>query len=60
MNIDEITLPEQSFGRNLWVSRRAFDLLRSEDPYRYFDLPEEILESSQNKKDSTRLSDTPM
>ena len=43
MNIDEIDLARTEFwSEPLEYRERAFDLLRSEDPYRYFDLPEEI------------------
>ena len=43
MKIDEIDLARAEFwSKPLNYREKAFDLLRSEDPYRYFDLPEEI------------------
>ena len=43
MKIEEIDLARAEFwSKSLEYREEAFDLLRLEDPYRYFDLPEEI------------------
>ena len=43
MKIEEIDLARAEFwSKPLDYREEAFDLLRSDDPYRYFDLPEEI------------------
>ena len=46
MRLDEIDLGSQAFWERPLVERAdAFDLLRTDEPYRYFDLPPEILEA---------------
>ena len=50
MRLDEIDLGSQAFWERPLVERAdAFDLLRTDDPYRYFDLPPEILEAFPQK-----------
>ena len=45
MDLDEIDLADPGFwDRPLTDRARAFELLRTDDPYRYFELPSEVTE----------------
>ena len=50
MQLDEIDLASLTFWEKPLVERAAaFDRLRNDDPYRYFDLPSEVLEAFPQK-----------